>query len=280
MALWPANRRDGLGFNPYLYVGLISLYDYVPSNGARYNVNLNEYYRRHSAVPDGYNTGGAVVMPIKPGGMSSSQARITVSGAGTALSASVMTGNGNISVTGAGAVSLVVSMTGNGNLSVTGAGNLALTIGLAGNGNISITGDGSLSMRVPIAGNGNISLTGAADLRGILTMQGSWGGAAALSAEGLANAVWSALATSNNTPGTMGAKVNASGGASDPWSVTLEGTYTAADLMRIMTAVLAGTATGTNQPGVTKFKSLDGTKDRVTSTQTEGARTTTALDGA
>jgi uncharacterized protein len=41
---------------------------------------------------------------------------------------------------------------------------------------------------------------------------------------------------------------------------------------------VADAATGTNQPGTTVFRSLDGTKDRVTATQAEGARTITGLD--
>jgi hypothetical protein len=111
-------------------------------------------------------------------------------------------------------------------------------------------------------------------------MEGSWGGAPELSPEGLAQAVWNGLAASYNTAGTMGALVNASGAGGDPWAVTLEGSYTAADLLRIVSAVMAGDASGTNQPGTTVFKSVDGTKDRVTATQTEGARTITALDAS
>jgi hypothetical protein len=101
-----------------------------------------------------------------------------------------------------------------------------------------------------------------------------------LSQSDVAAAVWGQAAAQYNLAGTMGAKLNAAGAASDPWSVTLEGSYTAADLLRIASAVLAGDASGTNQPGTTVFRSLDGTKDRVTATQTEGARTITALDGS
>jgi hypothetical protein len=49
-------------------------------------------------------------------------------------------------------------------------------------------------------------------------MSAEFGGAEPLSPEGLANAVWEALAADHNAAGTMGAKLNAAGSASDPWS--------------------------------------------------------------
>lgn len=49
-------------------------------------------------------------------------------------------------------------------------------------------------------------------MRGNLKLDGSWGGATPLSPEGLAAAVWGALAAQNNVPGTMGDLLNAAGG--------------------------------------------------------------------
>jgi hypothetical protein len=88
--------------------------------------------------------------------------------------------------------------------------------------------------------------------------------------------VWSAIASNNNVAGSMGEKLNDAGSASNPWTEVLEGSYTAADMMRIVTAVLAGSAVGLD--GVAKFKSLDGTKDRVESIITGNTRNTTNID--
>ena len=278
MTLWPAGRLDVFGRNPYRFTGSLGLLRDVPDSGSRLNPNVREGYSRFAAQPDGYSAGGAYVLPIKAGGMSSWQAGLSVSGSGDLLQGGPMEGTGAVSVSGMAGLSLIVSLAGNGVVTFTGGGGLSLTIGLAGNGALSLTGDAGLSLVVPIEGGGSFSISGAGDLRGRLGMEGSWGGAPALSPEGLAQAVWNGLAGTYSTPGTMGALVNASGAGGDPWAVTLEGPYTAADLLRIVSAVMAGDATGTNQPGTTVFRSLDGTKDRVTATQAEGTRTITGLD--
>lgn len=46
-----------------------------------------------------------------------------------------------------------------------------------------------------------------------------------LSPEGLAGAVWGAIASENNISGTMGAKINAAASAGDPWTAELPGAY-------------------------------------------------------
>jgi hypothetical protein len=61
-------------------------------------------------------------------------------------------------------------------------------------------------------------MTATADLKGRLSMSAEFGGAEPLSPEGLANAVWNRLATDADQPGTMGAKLNDAGGASNPWT--------------------------------------------------------------
>jgi hypothetical protein len=86
--------------------------------------------------------------------------------------------------------SLVVSLSGTGSASFVGSGGLALTIGLSGDAGISITGGAGLSMIVPIEAGGSFGFTGFGDLKGQLSMDGSWGGVTPLSPEGLADAVW------------------------------------------------------------------------------------------
>jgi hypothetical protein len=63
------------------------------------------------------------------------------------------------------------------------------------------------------------------------------------------------------------------------WQKALEGAYTAEELIRILTAVLAGRVTGAGS-GVEKFRDIANTKDRVTSTVDDnGNRTNIVLDG-
>ena len=99
-----------------------------------------------------------------------------------------------------------------------------------------------------------------------------------LSPEGLAAAVWSAAATDNNISGSMGEKLNDAGSASNPWTEVIESGLTAAEVLRIIASALAGDATGL-ESGVPVFKSLDGSKDRITGTYSSGTRSVSALDG-
>ncbi len=72
--------------------------------------------------------------------------------------------------------------------------------------------------------------------------------------------------------------VEGDGGSSDPWATQLEGTYTAAQLMRLMSSVLVGKASG--GPNASAFRDINDTRDRVTSTSdSDGNRTAVVLDG-
>lgn len=169
-------------------------------------------FPKHSAYPDGYNVGSALVLPYSADGLSSWQSKIDLSCGGDMINGGPMGGTGDLSLSGEGGLSIVVSLAGNGDVTVTVAGNLALTIGLNGDGSITVDGAGGLSMIVPFAGAGDIAMSGDGDLRGRMDMEGSWTPYSELSPESLASAVWSALAAANNIPGTMGDLLNAAGG--------------------------------------------------------------------
>jgi len=77
----------------------------------------------------------------------------------------------------------------------------------------------------------------------------------------------------------MGEKLNDAGSGSNPWTEVIEGTYTAAELLRIMAAALAGELSGAATTTIT-IKGVDGTTDRITATVTsDGDRTAVTLDG-
>jgi hypothetical protein len=89
-----------------------------------------------------------------------------------------------------------------------------------------------------------------------------------LSPESLASNVWSALASQYNQAGTMGEKMNGAGSAGNPWTEIIEGTFTAADVMRLLASVMAGKSTivdNGNGTATVKFRDLNDTVDRVSS---------------
>jgi hypothetical protein len=191
-----------------------------------------------ASVPQGYNSPSALAMPLVTGGQISARFRAD------AFYTADLRGIGNISATASAEADMIAGA------------NVLL------NGYATFAGEAFWTASIRAQGNMSANMD-------ILARP---------SAFDISQEVWQSKAVAYNAAGTMGAKVNAAGGSGDPWAVTLEGSYTAADLLRIAAAVLAGSATGTNQPGTTVFKSVDGTKDRVTATQTDGARTITDID--
>ena len=82
-----------------------------------------------------------------------------------------------------------------------------------------------------------------------------------------------------NTAGTMGEKLNDAGSGSSPWTEVIEASYTAAEILRILAAHAAGSATGLEGANP-QFTGLDGTTVRIDGTYSAGTRTIDSLDGA
>jgi hypothetical protein len=280
MAVYPNGMRTAAGFmHPYRVSGALT-----GLNNEQYRGDLAAQMgsRIGNFIPSAGKPDGYVYVPLMPrvaGGLSSWRSSFTITGAGDLLQGGPMEGTASLTFTSdAASLGLIITLSGTGAASFTGGGSLALTIGMAGDGAISLTGGGSLAMIVPIDGTGSFGFTGLGDLKGNIDLEGSWGGAEPLSPTGLANAVWGAIATANNDPGTMGALLNASGAAGDPWAITLEGTYTAADLIRLIAAVSAGELSGATTTEV-RIRDVSDTKDRVIATVDEfGNRTALLLD--
>ena len=174
---------------------------------------ISETFARTASTPDGYDL-KSVVAPIRSGSMSAYMKPVAeISGIALLLNGAPMLGTGAITWTTGAGLSLVVSLSGTSALVTftSGAASLRLTIALDGTGSVVFTSAAGLSLTVPISGSAAMSVTGAADLRGRLSMEGSWTPFSALSPEGLAQAVWGALATANNESGTMGSKLNLAG---------------------------------------------------------------------
>jgi hypothetical protein len=149
---------------------------------------------------------------------------------------------------------------------LTGAGGIT-TGTLTGIGELlaDILGDGTLDAPV---------LSALGELSADLTVTGT-----GLSTANVGEAVWSAIAASNNAPGTMGEKLNDAGSASNPWTEVIESGLSAAEILRIIAAALAGEVSGAGS-GTETFVGLDGATDRIVSTvDVDGNRTNVVVDG-
>lgn len=258
--------------------------------GNRFNRFVGEEYASTASTPDGYGM-QAVVPPLTAGSMAALRRVVDVAGDGAnLLQGGPMDGSASVvSLAGDGGLSLVVSMAGSAAVvTLTGDGMvLSLTIGMGGTGSMTLTGSGGLSMIVPFDGTGTVaSMSGTSDLRGLLSMEGEWTPFTDLSPQGLAAAVWGAVASANNDAGTMGQKLNlASSGGVDYGDLAdavaqkvVEGSLTLEQILRILLAHAAGDATGLDGPNY-EFIAQDGTTVRVAGTISSGARTITTIDG-
>lgn len=193
--------------------------------------------------PRGYNSEHAIIMPQRTGG----------------FIACIIRGEGGVAA------------------QATAVGNMAATI--AGSGSLAAAGNMAANVGASIAGSG--SLTASPSAKGWL--RAAMDAGARPSAFDIAQEVWQSKAASYDTPATMGAKVNAAGSSGDPWAAVIESGMTAGDVLRIITAVLAGKTTIVDLGGGTAtvtFKSLDGSKARVTAALTGSERTNVTLDGS
>lgn len=233
------------------------------------------------SLPSGYRHPGAWMMPQKPGALS---ARNTVTGSGSAsatalavkLATADLTGDGDLAAFGSLIVQLVADLVGSGDISDADLkAFLQAVAGIGGTGGISsaqATGLGELIAAMTGLGSVDSTLTGSGELTADITVTGT-----GLSTANVGEAVWSALAAANNAAGSMGEKLNDAGSASNPWTEIIESGLTAAEILKLITASVAGSATGL-ESGSPVFKSIDGTVDRITATYSGGTRTVTGRD--
>lgn len=181
--------------------------------GARLNRFVSDTYSQKSSVPDGY--GASTPFPaLTPGGAS-----VKLSGAGGVDASAILAlelmamlgGEGGIDAAGGLIVNLLATLAGSGGItSAQMQAFLSLVATISGAGGVIATGAGIGSLLSELIGSG-----GAA---GVATGLGSMGanlrGYGDLTPEGLRDAVWSAIASQYDEPGSMGQKLNnsASGG--------------------------------------------------------------------
>lgn len=183
------------------------------------------------SIPQGYGVGSSIFAPLKGGGLGVSANAGGLAGTSTATGAMAMGKACTATLAGVGEItppnlSLLVQLAATilaegliDNAAMVGTVNMAAT--LAGQGDI----DGALGMlawaTATLTGSGTVDAS--TSMYGIAHMSADITPYTSLSPETLAAAVWNALATSFNDPGTMGEKVNAAGTAGDPWTADLTG---------------------------------------------------------
>lgn len=252
------------------------------SSGRMRNVYSAASWSDKSGIPDGVRAPYAWLLPLKAGGLASryiimGTGSLTASGALGRNMGGALTGSGTLTGAGALIVSAAAALTGSG--SITTADLLAIlqaTAALTGSGSITAADLEALGwMLADLAGEGEVEGVSYAIGNMLADIQPFTD----LSPQALAAAVWSTVAADANDPGTMGEKVNDAGSASNPWTEVIEDNYTAAELLRIMAAALAGELSGVGTTTIT-IKGVDQTTDRIIATVTsEGERTAVALDG-
>jgi hypothetical protein len=233
-------------------------------------------------IPSGHRHPSAWMMPQKAGALA---ARNTIAGSSAATISMAGGVNGEATIAGAGTlagtaqliISMVAELSGSGTISAAVAqAFLQLAAALTAGGSLSSVLTAIGNAEAALAGQGTVATTSAATALGTLAAEITSAGAL-LDTSNVGAAVWGAVAASNNVAGTMGEKLNDAGSASNPWTEVLESGFTAAQILRLIAAATQGNAAGL-ESGSPVFKSLDGSKNRITATYAAGTRAVTGRD--
>lgn len=275
-----------LGFSPFrAYSGaLVTIYggrnvgkDYLPGRMRGLSFNTS----RQVSIPQGNLHPAAWMLPQTGGGMS-----IRTTGDGSLAAGLIpsypmsidLTGSGDLEATAGLVVSMLLAMTGAGSMTASIEGRLNATIDMVGSGDLTANMTALAEMVISLLGSGDLDATVAAfgDMAIDIVVTGT-----GLSTANVGQAVWAAIAASNNLPGTMGEKLNDAGSASNPWTEVIESGYTAAEILRILAAVAAGKTTINDLGGglaEVVFRDLGDTKNRVSADMTGSQRTDVTTD--
>lgn len=237
-----------------------------------------------SSVPSGYRPPSTWKMSYKNGAMSSydelyGDGGISADILAVKLAEAGLSGSGTLAAIGSLIVQLIADLDGSGEITEADVkAFLAAVASLSGSGDAggSLQGLGQLISALIGSGSATGStLTGVGELDADLVVTGT-----GLTTGNVGQAVWSALAAANNGVGTMGEKLNDAGSGSNPWTEIIESGLSAAEILRIVAAALAGQVSGAGT-GTETFKGLDGTTNRIVSTvDDDGNRTGVVVDGS
>jgi hypothetical protein len=160
------------------------------------------------------------------------------------------TGSSSITITGTCAGGLIVGATGTATISINGTAAIVATLNATGAVTITIDGNVAMGAEASITGTGTITLDGHADAMALGYMTGTTE-EAGLTPSGIARAVWQQI---------------------------IEAGFSAEEILRLLAAHAAGSATGLEGSNP-QFTGLDGITVRIDGTYAGGTRTIDALNG-
>lgn len=146
-----------------------------------------------------------------------------------------LTGEGDIPSAALGLiVSAAASLTGNGDIT----GELLAFL----NGSATLDGVGSLSGNLGALADLLAAISGSGDMVSDIIAKGNISAdivvtGTGLTLENVREAIWSAIASEFNDPGTMGNKMNSAASAGDPWSTMLPGSYADGEAGKIIAQI-------------------------------------------
>lgn len=203
----------------------------TPSNYQNNGLKINRFggptgFADHSAIPVGYIPPYSFALPKKSGGLASLKtltATLTETDAQLALGINLDAGL-SASFTEVDAIlALIVAL--EAQLSATGSFTDAqLAIILLLESQLSASGtftQAQLNNILGLVAQLSATMTVTNSITNLVNLSADIGGPTELSPEGLANAVWNAVAADNNDAGTMGEKLNDAGAAGNPWAANL-----------------------------------------------------------
>ena len=209
-----------------------------------------------NAQPNGFYAGGAWVLPRTAGAMTArATAILTIDASPLNLAAGRnLDGSATLTIDCPDAqLQLVVSATGSATLTISASGSMAGALQAAGSASLSINlTDATLGALVGALGVANISITPAGTLTAIGYLSGTTEDSTVLTPAAIAQAVGERI---------------------------IEAGYTFDEVIRIIAAYAAGSATGL-EGSDPQFKGLDGVTTRIDGGYAAGTRTIDALNGA
>ena len=204
-----------------------------------------------AGMPNGYRHPAAWFLGQKGGAISSrNETAITVEASGVGALGRNMVGTSTITISLPPVLGgLIAGATGTASIIISAVGSITATISAPGMATISISASATPGALGWLVGNGTVTIDGQLVSYGIGHMQGTTE-ESGLTPTGVANAVWNKI---------------------------LEAGFSANEILRLLAAHAAGDATGL-EGATPEFKSLDGTKTRISGALSAGDRTITARD--
>lgn len=264
-----------------------------------------------SSIPAGTRHPVAWQMPQKAGGLAShNNTKLTFSDAANAVMGFPATGSTTLTFTVDGTGGLIVSGSGSATLTFTPTATLLSIAAASGSSTITFAPAANIGALAGLTGSATLTFTPTAINYAIGYLSGTSTNETEFSAEALAAAVWEAAASSFNTAGSMGEKLNDAGSAGNPWASLLvdnttvgsfgefvqalplaadiatqildssdvETSVTVKEALRLVLSALAGKLSGAGTTAIT-IRDVNDTKDRIAATvDASGNRTAVTVD--